>query len=118
MFNRAQERYGKKLLAEEIEIIGIDRQSDIHQIELLPAEQGETYSGGTIAFFSKSREDSEYQPILKDGAPYVLTVVAAPNGIRTFDIPIGSLSSLKAIPTGLTGSGTHWRLNLISGRKG
>ena len=117
MFNRNYIKRKTDLLANDILISGIDPQLDIHQVEVT-AEPGNTLTSGMIAFFSTSGSpNSEPQPVQKNGVPYVMDLST---GVRTFDIPNGSIVSIEGRITGalVVSGGTEWALNLISGRKG
>ena len=118
MFNRNYIKRKTDLLANDILISGIDPQLDIHQVEVTAEGSGNTLTSGTIAFFSKSSSpNSEFQPVQKNGVPYVMDLST---GVRTFDIPNGSIVAIEGRITGalVVSGGTEWALNLISGRKG
>ena len=100
----------------DILLNGIDPSSSTHQVEVTGVNSNIT--GGQIAFFSKSvSKRSEFQPVQKNGVPYVMDLTT---GVRTFDIPNGSIVAIEGRITGalVVSGGTEWALNLISGRKG
>lgn len=118
MFSRSKIRRKADIFANPIELGGIDEQFDTHQIEVTAKDSGATLNNvGTIAFEAKgSASNAQYQPVQKDGAPFVLDLST---GIRSFEMPNASITAIKATPSGIGASaGTEWTLNIVSGRKG
>jgi hypothetical protein len=118
MFTRAQAKRKSGIFADPITIGGIETQLDIHQIEVTAVDSGATLNNaGTIAFEAKgSAPNAQFQPVQKDGAPFVLDLSTE---IRSFEMPNASITAIKGTPVGIGASaGTEWTLNIISGRKG
>jgi len=118
MFNRNHIKRKTDTLATTLEVTRIESQLDIHQVEITGNGVGDL-NGGSIAWFTKSASKyAEYQPVQKDGADYVMAVTAG--GVRTFEIPRGSVIAIKGVPAGLTATNgePNWAVTLISGGNG
>ena len=119
MFIPAHKKVKVALVNAPIEI-PVSTQVDMHQVTIIGV--GVLLTQGTIPVFIKTSPDSEYQPLLKDDLPYEIVIVAG--GVRSFEIPNGSISSIllgNVDPNGVVAApvnGTEWKVRVISGNKG